>query len=1233
MTWAFLFGIMLMLAGQPPEEAEEDGLELEGAVTEVAPPESKAEASAAKLRWTNSEIIAGELQDANATDFSWKSSLFEEPLRLRWDAVRRIDQVVPTAAAPESFSVSLRDGSHLVGDLVGMNADTVTIKSVRHGEQPLKRAEVLRVLRLRGGKLIAAGPSGDVGWRVGDGTAEENLSEKEKIERNVRRMQQQRVGEVKEETSRVSANVAPLVTGAGGVLVLPYWNTQATLPLKTPDRVAFEFNLRFTAFPAFALHFDGDRRTGLRLETWDDELVVAFGSEFQFIRKIGEKERNLALRVCWDRKAKKGAVFGESGEPLGQWAFTGEVGKGPSWTLRSKGRDLTLTRFCVREWDGQPPAKADAAKAGVRLVDGRNLELSGAEISADSLNIPRLSHDLPLAEVAGIVFSTDEPKPVADAPTFTFADSTLLHGRIVSIAAGRADVETTFAAAPLSVSLAGVRQMRWPEVKAKAGDAKPDAPKDEIQIDHGKFHGALAIGDEGNLQWLPFGGVKAVVPKRAASLKITRTLPPEPAVPATPALIYTSFGDILPATFRGLRGDVVEIESDLVEVKTLPVGNLEAVQFGDVIQAKVTSFDAPGWRIVKGDEKSVAVAGNSVELQPGSALGHPSILQSDSFQFSFDPDESVGFRLRLFSGLAEKERTAGFLVGAQGSTLYVSTDDGDGQGRGYNSTTIEAGKPVTVRIEIKDAAVLFSIGDRVLQQVTCDPKKRAGSGVIFEPSDAVFSTESAVRFTDFSSATATGRIWLPAINPDMKTQALTVPRFRKERPPRHALIAGNGDVLRGEIEASTPTHFSFLSGLEKLRIPRARVNAAIWLKPPGKDTATPETAAPGDVLDRTFNRNMSYGGAGLATLINVISREMPGVTFHNKAGNAGNRRVSFQISRQTLRAALEQICGLFDVRYRVGENGSVTFESGPERVEKFVEKSYWLKGGAFPNADSAQARLVEKGIEFPEGTRARWEAASGQLIVKNTAAAQVKIEVYLQAEYGAAYSVLTHWLLLANGGRLGLAVDKFGKDFITGQHPEYGRCRIPTPLVFSIQTSRPAATAAMQAFANWRLRPAREPVIPEAGGESSPTLAKAAPTFKLPLLAGGDFDLKAEQGKIVVLDFWATWCGPCIKSIPGLIEAVSAFPAERVKLIGLNQGEPAETVKKFLEARGWSFTVALDSAQKVGQQYGVNGIPHTVIVGPDGKVAWVKSGYSAEGPAEAAEAIQKLLETPAPGAK
>ena len=133
-----------------------------------------------------------------------------------------------------------------------------------------------------------------------------------------------------------------------------------------------------------------------------------------------------------------------------------------------------------------------------------------------------------------------------------------------------------------------------------------------------------------------------------------------------------------------------------------------------------------------------------------------------------------------------------------------------------------------------------------------------------------------------------------------------------------------------------------------------------------------------------------------------------------------------------------------------------------------------------------------KGIEFPEGTGAQWEPATRQLTVRHTVEMQAKIGELLKREFAASYAALTHWVLLTNGARLGLSGEEFGKDFIVGSHPEYGKCRVPMPLVFTIQTTRPAATGAMRALANWHVTPAREPVIPESGGESSPVNGSTA---------------------------------------------------------------------------------------------------------------------------------------------
>ena len=91
---------------------------------------------------------------------------------------------------------------------------------------------------------------------------------------------------------------------------------------------------------------------------------------------------------------------------------------------------------------------------------------------------------------------------------------------------------------------------------------------------------------------------------------------------------------------------------------------------------------------------------------------------------------------------------------------------------------------------------------------------------------------------------------------------------------------------------------------------------------------------------------------------------------------------------------------------------------------------------------------------------------------------------------------------------------------------------------------------------------------------------------------------------------------------------MEAFTADQVSFIGVNQAESAEHVQTFLQTRGWDLMVGLDEDQAVSRQFAVNGIPHTVIIGPDGKVAWVKSGYSLTGAASAAKMVKSLLENP-----
>lgn len=100
-------------------------------------------------------------------------------------------------------------------------------------------------------------------------------------------------------------------------------------------------------------------------------------------------------------------------------------------------------------------------------------------------------------------------------------------------------------------------------------------------------------------------------------------------------------------------------------------------------------------------------------------------------------------------------------------------------------------------------------------------------------------------------------------------------------------------------------------------------------------------------------------------------------------------------------------------------------------------------------------------------------------------------------------------------------------------------------------------------------------------------------------LSGPAPDLK---GKVVVVDFWATWCGPCRELIPEMNEWAKEFSKD-VVFVGLSDEKP-ETVKAFMKSNPMDYPVATDPSQAMYKRLGVEGIPHVMVVTPDGVVRW-----------------------------
>jgi len=139
---------------------------------------------------------------------------------------------------------------------------------------------------------------------------------------------------------------------------------------------------------------------------------------------------------------------------------------------------------------------------------------------------------------------------------------------------------------------------------------------------------------------------------------------------------------------------------------------------------------------------------------------------------------------------------------------------------------------------------------------------------------------------------------------------------------------------------------------------------------------------------------------------------------------------------------------------------------------------------------------------------------------------------------------------------------------------------------------------------------------------------KPAPAFSGNDLAGEKLSLDSLKGRVVVLDFWATWCGPCVAAIPHIQRISDKFKDEPVTIIGMNRdGMGADSkVKKFLEKKKITLRQFMDVDGKIARSYNVSGIPSLFLIDKEGIICDAHVGFGGESAADdLAEKIEKLL--------
>lgn len=150
---------------------------------------------------------------------------------------------------------------------------------------------------------------------------------------------------------------------------------------------------------------------------------------------------------------------------------------------------------------------------------------------------------------------------------------------------------------------------------------------------------------------------------------------------------------------------------------------------------------------------------------------------------------------------------------------------------------------------------------------------------------------------------------------------------------------------------------------------------------------------------------------------------------------------------------------------------------------------------------------------------------------------------------------------------------------------------------------------------------------PTTGGAQHELIGAAAPEFSQPAAGGaGTVKLSALKGKVVIVDFWATWCGPCKESFPKLQELYTKYKASGLEIVGVSQDEENSGIAEFGKSHGdVKFPLVWDDKKSIAGQWKPPSMPTSFVIDKNGIVRFAHVGYHDGDEAEIETELKSLL--------
>lgn len=1080
-----------------------------------------------QLNFADGQAISGQLIGVGDGALAWQSPLFDEVALIDPEALTsvRLPKIDPPVTPADPMVVTFTDGGRLYGDFVSMDDDHVVVTGTRTGEIRLRRDQVGSLQWLRQGDLLWSGPHGTAGWTYRE--------------------------------PPVPARAWTAETA--GRLQTVGWRQDVQLGLEIPTMIELDLSFRAGDELRFEVKLEtGDETTSIA--TWGDELVLLRGEDFVSLGRH-DPGSDLSLRWFWDRENDRGMVADAAGRVRGRWQVDAEragqmeerdgatllylpprdaAGQADAgvdadsdegelapavFTMVNRGPALELDRLRLRRWSGAEPERRSAEQVAgprVELAGDRTLVVDGSTRLRAGDGTLRLhngdseAEEIAVDQVEAIwlaASSGEDGEPAAAGEVgdvaARFADGTFWHGSLRELADDRMVLQTAYSDQPITATADDLLRLDFLHAIDEEWAEGTRSGSDRVLIESQALTGTWEPAADDRPRWLLPGGLNGVLLATDHNHEISRSREHNGAAELPPALLHLVDGQVIPGQLVAVARDgaTVELHSEICETTEFPAERIRALQYpGEGLKA--SGFSDPGWHVSRGELQEQVLFddrpdGGKVTLMENGGWAHAGILFGSEFSFTMLANTRGALRLRLFNDDEESSGPSTTLIVAQtGNQVHCGVEVGNNNFSSSGYAEVPQNEPFRVALSWDEDQVHIDVNDTRTASINLADDAGFGRYLGFEMAELWRTSNSQIAISDFSLTPLPGVASTPAIHRQAREQALLLPRFLRDDPPRQVLLARNGDLLRGTLEGGDAEHFAFRTGMRSYRVPSDRTAAAIWLTPPPDDRrrqARAETESP--------------------------------------AAPAGNG------------------------------------------------------GEAEDQADEVAAE------------------PSGPL----------------------------YTLLLRSGGAITLHVESFGPEFVTGSAPGLGACRIPVADVGNVQSGERNLVELNKVFAGWQLEHAPDP-LPIAGGQdgrTAPLVGQEAPDFELPLLTAapagnGDqpvFKLADHEGRVVVLDFWATWCAICVRSIPEKIEAFSAFDPDKVTFVAVNQAEAPDLIAPFVAARGWDeLVVALDRDQSVGRSFQAAGLPHSVIIGPDGRIAWVSTGFRPGGSRALVDIIEGLLD-------